>query len=158
MGVTKHGESRSRLYFVWAQMKGRCLNKNNTAYYNYGGRGITICKEWENSANFLKWAHSTGYKVGLTIDRVDVNGNYCPENCRWADAHTQCANRRKQKRNRSGYAGIFKLAGKRSRPWQVDVGRNRIGYCATLDEAIALRKKYILDNNLTEYQTSSIFI
>lgn len=149
----KHGESRNKLYFVWAQMKGRCSNQNNPEYHNYGGRGIKVCEDWKNSANFLKWAHESGYKEGLTIDRINVNGNYCPENCRWTNFHIQNTNKRISKRNKSGYLGIFKLSGNRKKPWQVDVGKTRVGYCATLEEAVEMRKKYILDNNLTEYES-----
>lgn len=156
MGKIKHGQAHSRLYFVWAQMKGRCYNNKNPEYKNYGARGIKVCKEWHSSSEFLAWAHDSGYKPGLSIDRIDVNGDYCPANCRWCDAHTQNANKRGT-RNKSGMVGVFMLSGKRSRPWQADVGRNRVGYYETFEEAVAARKQYIISNNLTEYY-GSIFI
>lgn len=92
---TKHGLYKHPLYPIWRAMIGRCRYKGDTNYNCYGGRGIDICKDWENDfSNFYNWAIENGYKAGLTIDRIDVNGNYTPDNCRWVPFFDQCRNRR----------------------------------------------------------------
>lgn len=89
-----HGETNSRLYHIWSAIKARCLNQNNEKYRNYGGRGITICVEWEQSYEaFRDWSLNNGYDGNLSIDRIDVNGNYEPDNCRWVDNFIQANNR-----------------------------------------------------------------
>lgn len=90
----KHGMYNTKLYQTWHNMKQRCFNKNSSHYKNYGGRGIKVCNEWLEFMNFYNWAMSNEYSEGLTIDRIDVNGNYEPDNCRWVDNKTQCNNKR----------------------------------------------------------------
>lgn len=91
----KHGLSRDKIYQTYYHMKNRCYNRDSQAYSNYGGRGIKVCDEWLNDfKSFYDWATSNGYQDNLTIDRIDVNGNYEPNNCRWVDMKTQSNNKR----------------------------------------------------------------
>ena len=93
---TRHGSSYSRPYRIWAHMIQRCHNPNNPGYKSYGGRGIKVCDEWRTSfVSFRDWALSHGYDDSLTIDRIDNNLGYFPDNCRWADSKTQKRNYRR---------------------------------------------------------------
>lgn len=90
----KHGMFGTRIYNIWSSMLQRCTNPNNAKFKNYGGRGISVCDDWSNSFEaFYEWSMSNGYADNLTIDRIDVNGNYEPSNCRWIGMIDQENNR-----------------------------------------------------------------
>lgn len=93
----KHGMVGTSIYYIYGNMKKRTMNPNDSRYEDYGGRGIKICEEWLGNngfINFYKWSLENGYQDGLSIDRVDVNGNYEPSNCRWITMEEQARNKR----------------------------------------------------------------
>ncbi len=97
---TTHGESRTRLYYIWQGMIYRCGNPNAIGFEHWGGKGISVCTEWRNSyENFRDWAMSNGYSDNLEIDRINPNGNYEPKNCQWI---TKSENVRKMWKDKSG--------------------------------------------------------
>lgn len=88
-----HNADEKKLHSVWADMKRRCKNPSRENYPHYGGRGITVCPEWEDFNNFYEWAIANGYSQGLSLDRIDNNGNYEPANCKWSTVKEQNDNR-----------------------------------------------------------------
>lgn len=115
----KHGHSNERLYRIWNVMRQRCKNKNVPEYKRYGQRGISVCAEWDNSfESFYLWAINNGYANDLSIDRIDVNGNYEPSNCRWATAIQQARNKRKHR--------LFEFRGEKKMliEWTEELGLN----------------------------------
>ena len=93
-----HHQTNTRLYHIWCTMKARCNRKSSNKYKEYGGRGIKLCEEWQSFEPFYEWSLKNGYSDDLSIDRIDVNGNYEPDNCRWATNITQSNNKRDTKR------------------------------------------------------------
>lgn len=90
MPTIKHCMCHTRLYHIWNGMKQRCSNPKAIGYRYYGGKGVTVCQEWQNSFQaFYDWAVANGYDDNLSIDRRDANGHYCPENCRWTTSKEQ---------------------------------------------------------------------
>ena len=135
------------LYNVLHDMKTRCYNPNYDKYAYYGGKGIKICDEWLKSfPAFESWALSLGWNKDLTIDRIDNNKDYCPENCRLATRKQQVQTRGIFKNNTSGYKGIWYY--KKMSKWQAKVGRVYLGCYKTQKEALDIINKYIIDNGL----------
>lgn len=147
----KHGLTHNKFYKSWLDMIYRCTNPKNSSYKNYGGRGIKVCEEWLDVANFVAWCESTYYKGdGYSLDRIDNNKDYTPENCRWVDKTTQVINRRKMKNNTSGFVGVTYY--KSNKKWGATIGNNNklkhLGSFPTIEEAVQARDNYIIENNL----------
>lgn len=144
-----HLASQSKLYKKWKAMKSRCQDVNHGHYYNYGGRGITLCSEWQSFIEFQQWALSHGYNEGLEIDRIDVNGNYEPENCRWTTRSINQQNKRKLDCNTSGYAGVVYMANRR-KPWTSKLQHQgkvfNLHYHFTPEDAARERNAWIILN------------
>lgn len=146
---TTHRLSKHRLYSTWVKMNHRCNNINNKDYHSYGGRGIKVSEEWKDVRNFIEWGEET-HKEGLSLDRIDVNGNYEPSNCRWADNFTQAINKRILGTNTSGFVGIDFRPSENKYIARITVYGDRIylGYFNTIEEAVEARDNYIISNNL----------
>ncbi len=148
---TTHGDSKKRLYGIYLNIKQRCLNPNNGNYLYYGAKGITICKEWQNSYfTFKKWALENGYLKELSIDRINNDGDYEPNNCRWATMKTQGRNRAITTRNKSGYIGVSWCS--QTSKWKSQIVINfkskTLLRSYSKKECAKIRDKYIKDNNL----------
>ena len=154
-----HGRSNSRFYKTWNDMIRRCTNPNNKDYKDYGGRGITVCEEWLDVIDFVAWCEATHPNIeGYSLDRIDNDKGYSPENCRWANRLVQNINQRMKSTNTSGYNGI--IWNKKNSNWGAVIGiatkKVYIGSFLTKEEAALARDNYIIENKLphklsTEY-------
>ena len=144
----KHDMSYTRLYHIWLGMKGRCNNPNYVTYKNYGARGISVCDEWYDFVTFKDWALNNGYSDDLSIDRIDNNGNYEPNNCRWTTNSVQGMSKRTK--NTSGYIGICKhsLDGAWYGRVKVDGKCYYTGRSKNIHEAARMRNEFIIEHNL----------
>jgi hypothetical protein len=153
VAATTHGGvvngKATRLYGIWQHIKQRRNNPKGDNYARYGGRGITVCKEWTNDFSVFKaWAVGAGYSKELSIDRRDNDKGYSPSNCRWATDGIQAANQGKQARNSTGYIGVEVAKNK----WVARIRVNKtgiyLGSYSTPEEAARVRDAYIIKNNL----------
>ncbi len=148
-----------RFYHTWNGVMQRCNNPKHKRYKDYGGRGITICEEWLDIRNFVAWAEATHPNMkGSTLDRIDNDKGYSPDNCTWSDKVTQVINRRIPISNKSGFVGINWYSF--NKKWRVQITWQNITYSVgsflTLEEAVLARDNYIIDNGFphklsTEY-------
>jgi hypothetical protein len=150
----KHGYAKRKkqhhLYKIWCGMVSRCYNKNVPCFYNYGGRGITVCKEWkENPVSFIEWAKDK-WISGLVIDRVNNDADYSPDNCHFVTIAMNNINQRKRRDNSSGFRGVNYHS--KHNVWdarvQIMKERKHIGSFKTIEEAAMARDNYIIQNNL----------
>ena len=132
-----HGKSKTVEHNTWLQIKHRCRNKNNKRWMDYGGRGINVCERWLNS--FEDFYADMGDKPSpeYSIDRIDNNKDYSPDNCRWATPLQQTNNQRIHKTNKTGIGGVSKYRGKK---WLVRIGYDYLGYFDNFFDACCARK------------------
>lgn len=142
---TTHGMSKHPLYQTWTNMMARCFNNQHPLYPYYGGRGVTVCDEWANkNTGPVKFIRDMGERPqGFSLDRVDTNGNYTPENCKWSKGSDQCFNRRKQKNNTSGVPGIYWR--REENKWRATIKKegkvHSLGMYKQFSDAVAARRK-----------------
>ena len=154
-----HGLRSTGLYKIWADIKTRTLNHKHKQYNDYGGRGITICDEWKNDVkSFYDWAITNGYSDELSIDRIDNDGGYSPENCRWTTITIQRRNTRIPKNNTSGYKGVIynKRDGNYIAQIKVNYKKVHLGYFQTPVEGAIAYNNYIIENNLEGFILNEI--
>jgi hypothetical protein len=149
-GRLKHGYKNTKIWRTYHNINQRCNNPNHPRYNDYGGRGITMCDEWINSIeSFINWAKSNGYNKNLTIDRIDNNGNYSPENCRLVSYAVQSTNTKTRRDNSSGYRGVSKEKDSWRASIQINKKRKFLGYFDTPEQASeAYEEAYLERENL----------
>jgi len=151
MGKATHGMNGTKLHSVWGDMKDRCLNSKCKYFPRYGGRGIIVCNRWMTFMPFFAWAILNGYKQGLQIDRIDNDGGYNPDNCRWVTARQNMLNRRRlMSNNTSGFEGV--CFDKKYNKWKARISikgkRKNLGLFINKQDAVNARNQHIIDNNL----------
>lgn len=130
-----HGKSNTRIYHIWQLMKQRCYNEKKYGYERYGGRGIVVCEEWRNSFDdFYKWSMANGYTDEKSIDRINVNGNYEPSNCRWATPKEQGNNRS------SNHVIEYKGESKTMKQWADEKGMSYNALCIRLKNGWSIER------------------
>ncbi len=150
--LTTHGMTGSKLFKVLASIRRRTTNEKSANFKYYGGRGITLCKEWDESPElFYLWAIKTGYTAGLSIDRIDNDGNYSPDNCRWTNKNIQSQNTRViRSNNTSGYRGVSWH--KNMKVWlaqiMIEGKQKHIGSFKDILLAAEAYDSYVINNNL----------
>ena len=138
-----HGKSYTRIYKRYYDIKTRCYNPKYKKFENYGGRGIKVCDEWLNDFQvFYDWSIANGYKDGLEIERIENDGDYTPDNCKWATRSDQMKNTGMYLNNKSGYKGVSWH--KANNKWVVQIGLNGkrlcVGYYEDINDAVKARK------------------
>ncbi len=161
-GINKtHGLCNNKFYNTWRHMVGRCNNPKNKNYKDYGGRGIIVCEEWLDVRNFIAWAEATHPNIeGVSLDRIDNDKGYPPENCTWSDKTTQVINQRMKKSNTSGYRGVSWHKAQNRWIAQIGIGNKLIylGCASTALEAAKLYETYVRENGLEHNYTPSLSI
>lgn len=146
-GIKTHGLSKTRIHKEWRGVLHRCKNPSASHYENYGGRGIDVCEEWKSDfMSFYTWSMQNGYDDSLTLDRIDNNKGYSPNNCRWVTHMENCHNRGARKDSTTGIAGVtIRILKSGKVKYRVNITENYnkiyIGQYDTLEEAINSRKE-----------------
>lgn len=144
----RHEYKQLPTYGLWYNMIRRCYNTNYSRYPEWGGRGIKVCKSWHTFYTFHKWAMSNGFSKQLYIDRMENDGNYSPVNCRFVSPTISICNTKRRKDNTSGYTGVSKVNTGFTSRICVEREVTLFGVFDSIEQAVSIRNRYIIDNNL----------
>lgn len=149
--ITKNDTRKKPTYLIWQGMRNRCNNSNNKDYFKYGKRGIKVCDRWSGKEGFTNFYYDIGIyrpSTQYSLDRIDNDKGYSPDNCRWATPKQQAANRRKLKSNTSGYIGVYHYKDGRKKMWvaRIDMGRKlyNLGGADNPEEAAILYDRAVI--------------